>query len=1144
MSVQEPEGLYAGLVRRPVAVSMVFLAMVVFGFVSLQRLAIELMPELGYPTLTVRTGWEGAAPQEVEEQISRPIEQALATLDGLVSITSRSRAGSSDVLLGFNWDADLADASQSVRESLQTTFLPEDAERPLILRYDPSMEPFLRLALGYDPEALDLPPDRALLMLRELADDTLRRVLEGMDGVAAARVRGGLEREVRVAVHQDRLAARELSAEEVSQALASENVDLAGGSVFEGDTEYLIRTLATFATVEHLASLEIRRSDGTMVPLVDVATVLETHAERDVVSLLDGSEAVEIELYREADANIVEVAQRVKVAIDGVELGYTAEDLEKLPPGRERRRMQEALDASQGLQARLPEGVRLVMLDDQASFIEMAIANLRSAVVVGGLLAVSVLFLFLRDFRATGIIGLAIPVSVVVGFAPLYLWGVSLNLMSLGGLALGVGMLVDNAVVVLEAIQRYVDQGISRIDAAVRGTEEVASAVFASTLTTIAVFAPIAFVEGVGGELFGDLALAVVGSLVASLAVALLLVPVLAARGSESGAVVDAEGQAPVHRLDLRGRWAPIRQEWQTALAAPGWGRLLWPWAAVRLVVRGAVAALLGLASVLTAWVTRAGARLVRLVQGPAASLLLAVADGFQRLYRRVAAGYDRLLRRMLAAPGAVLGAALLVGLAAVAGGRQLAVEVVPEVHQGRFLVDLSLPVGTPLQATLRETERLEAMIREHPQVRTVYATVGSDGRADARPDEGENTSRVRVELTPGGDLASREEVVMADLRAMLAEASPATAAFGRPSLFAMDAPLEVRVIGNDLERLRAMGEELVPLLESLPALTDVRSSLQPGNPEIRIHYDRFRLARYGLDTRTVAERVRDRVQGREATQLSRGEQRVPVRVQLVEQERASREHLAEINVNPEVRPPIPLRAVATLEDGIGPSEIRRVNQQRAVVLSANLAGFDLGGAIDAIRDVMAEVELDDGMRWALGGQAQELGGAVTSMVLALGLAVFLVYVIMASTFEHLLHPLVILFTVPLAGVGVVAGLAVTGTPGSVVAGLGMIVLAGVVVNNAIVLVDAINRLRAEGREPLDAIAHAAHIRLRPILITTTTTVLGLAPLLFGVGAGAEIQRPLAVTVVFGLSAATLLTLGVIPAAYALLATRLGGRSS
>jgi HAE1 family hydrophobic/amphiphilic exporter-1 len=375
----------------------------------------------------------------------------------------------------------------------------------------------------------------------------------------------------------------------------------------------------------------------------------------------------------------------------------------------------------------------------------------------------------------------------------------------------------------------------------------------------------------------------------------------------------------------------------------------------------------------------------------------------------------------------------------------------------------------------------------------------------------------------------------MTDLRAALVEQTPASLSFGRPSLVAMDTPLEVIVTGDDLDRLQATGLALVPRLSAIPGLTDVRTSLLPGNPEIRIRYDRLRLARYGLDTRTVAERVRDRVQGREATELSRGEQRVPVRVQLREGERSSREDLAEINVNPDVRPPIPLRAVADLEDGVGPSEIRRVDQQRAVVLSANLAGFDLAGTSARIRSSMADFSLGDDMRWSLGGQADELGGAVAAMGLALGLAVFLVYVIMASTFEHLLHPLLILFTVPLAGVGVVGGLWVTGTPVSVVAGLGMIVLAGVVVNNAIVLVDAINRLRAEGESAQGAIARAAALRLRPILITTTTTVLGLAPLLFGIGAGAEIQRPLAVTVVLGLSASTLLTLAVIPAAYAAL---------
>ena len=492
MSQRPSQGVFLAIVTRPVAVTMIFMAALVFGYVSYKRLAIELMPDIGYPTITVRTNYEGAAPGEVETQVSRPLEEALATLDGLVKLESRSRAGSSDVILGFDWNTDMAAAVQTVRENLQTTFLPQSVDRPLILRYDPSLDPFLRIAIALEGDNPD--PARDLLMLREIAEDEIKRRLETTEGVAAVRVRGGLEREIRIEVREDWLAARRLSLADVRNALSSQNINLAGGSILEGDTEYLVRTLNEYRDVDELQGLTIRRSDGVTVRLDEVAMIAETHREREVVSLLDGAEAVELEVFKEADANVVSVAGDVMLALDG-----------EPSPGF-------GLPGEPGIIEELPEGVRLAVLDNQAEFIEQAVDNLFSTAITGGVLAIVVLFLFLRDFRATRIIGIAIPMSIVIGFAPLYLLGVTLNLMSLGGLALGVGMLVDNAVVVLESIQRFREEGLSRVDAAVRGVQEVAAAVTASTLTTVAVFFPITFVEGVAGQLFGDLALAVVSS--------------------------------------------------------------------------------------------------------------------------------------------------------------------------------------------------------------------------------------------------------------------------------------------------------------------------------------------------------------------------------------------------------------------------------------------------------------------------------------------------------------------------------------------------------------------------------------------------------------------------------------------------------
>jgi len=1135
------DGLLAAIFRQvathPVAVVMFSVAVLVFGWVSYQRLAVELMPDIAYPTITVRTVFEGAAPQEVESQVSRPVEEALATLDGLVTMESRSRAGSSDVVLGFDWGTDMGAAVQTIRENLQTTWLPAEAERPLILRYDPSLDPFLRVAISFDPAHPPVDTEHALYTLREIADREVKRDLEAMDGVAAVRVTGGLEREIRVEVREDWLAARGLRLEQVSDALAAENINVAGGSIMEGDTEFLVRTLNEYRNVDELRAVRIRRADGVMVPLTDVATVFESHREREVVSHLDGIEAVELEVFKEADANVVEVARQVKERLFGGGPELSEQQKARMEA------MGVAIPETGGLRGTLPEGIVLEVLEDQAAFIEMAVGNLRNTAILGGLLAVMVLFLFLRDFRSTAIIGLAIPVSVVCGFAPLYLGGVSLNLMSLGGLALGVGMLVDNAVVVLESIQRYREDGQSRIDAAVNGVSAVAAAVTASTLTTVAVFFPITFVEGVAGELFGDLSIAVVSSLMASLVVALFLVPTLAALqmdGSASAlaregtmgtlaqpkpgqAVIEAVVVEPTEQLRdglvwARGRW--WRRPWAAYFAVRYAGQL---------VVREVIVVGMTLSGV----VGRLAARLVALPLRLGGGALLWVAGRFQAGYERFARRYDRWLHWALGRTGTVLlisGALFLVSLRMVPS---LGSELLPEVHQGRFVVEAALPVGTPLQRTQAVMARAEALVARNPEVEAVYTRVGADQRADTDADEGPNSARMRVRLVPGGDLAAREEAAIEDLRRTLHEAVPELEIqMRRPALFSVEQPVEVVVFGWDLDELREAGDKVAARLRQIDGLADVQSSLVRGHPEVLVRYDRDLLARFGLDPGTVARRVRGKVQGVEATQLRRGEDRIDLRVQLVEADRATLADLERINVNPSLVPPIPLVAVADLTEVEGPSEIRRVDQQRAVVVSANLEGFDLGSMSRRIEQALAGLDLPADLTWTVAGQSTEMRKSMGSLQFALLLAVFLVYVIMASTFENLLHPFVILFSVPLALVGVVAGLALTGHPLSVVVLIGMIVLAGVVVNNAIVLVDTINRQRAEGKARIDAIYAGARLRLRPILITTATTVLGLFPLALGFGAGAEIQQPLAVTVIGGLLSSTLLTLLVIPSVY------------
>ena len=1156
MSTDHP--LFRFVVEHPVAVAMLFLAAAVFGYVSYQRLPVELMPDLAYPTITVRTGYDGAAPQEVEQDVSRPIEEALATLDSLVTLESRSRAGTSDVVLGFRWGTDMGAAVQSVRESLQQAWLGEGIDRPLILRYDPSLEPFLRLALAMEPDHPGASDESALYLLREVSENEIKRDLEGLDGVAAVRVRGGLEREIRVAVREDWLIARSVRLDQVQGVLARENVNLAGGSVLEGDTEFLVRTLNEFTTLAEIRELKILRDDGTTVPLTDVATVTEAHREREVLAHLDGAEAVELEIFKEADSNVVEVARGVKEHLLGdPDAQQNAEWMKQM-----------GMPVTESVVDRLPDGVVLEVLDDQAAFIEIAVANLRNTALLGGVFAVGVLFLFLRDFRSTFIIGLAIPVSVIVGFGPLYLWDVTLNLMSLGGLALGVGMLVDNAVVVLESIQRHREEGASRRDAAVSGTAAVASAVTASTLTTVAVFLPISFVEGVAGVLFGDLAIAVTSSLLASLVVALLLVPMLAslslpdasdvlslpgglgveARRRAWDQAVDEPAavrrKARVQAIDalVSDALRPATSQLQAGIAwsrERWWRRLLLPYLLGRFaagLAMGVALAMVYLGLWFTRWASRVGAAVLR----PLSRVAVGSAGRFAKVYSVTERFFAGALRWALPRRGPVVVAATVTFVLAMLGMSAVGTELIPEVHQGRFTVELELPVGTPLQRTAQVVTEAEGIVAGHPAVRSVYATAGADRRIVSSSSEGEHTAKLRVVLDESAAGAAAELGVAEALRGALAELPDVRTNVVRPALFSFRTPVEVVLYGWDLRELREVGDQVAETLAGEGGLRDVRSSLVRGYPEVQVHYDRARLRRFGLDPGTVAARVRDKVKGVEATEIRRGDTRVALRVQLVEGDRSSLDDLGMLNVNPSLNPAIPLSAVADLVAAEGPSEIRRVDQQRAVVVSGNVEGLDLGSVAASIEERLYTLDLPEDVAFALAGQTAEMKESLGSLRFALGLAVFLVYVIMASTFENLLHPLVILLSVPLAAVGVSVGLGLTGLPVSVVVFIGLIVLAGVVVNNAIVLVDTINRIRRTGVDRLSAIHQGSALRLRPILITTATTVLGLLPLSLGLGAGSEVQQPLAVTVIGGLLSSTVLTLVVVPVIYAVVTGRSG----
>ena len=1101
------------------------------------------MPELNYPTLTVRTEYPGAAPEEVENEISRPVEEALGVINGLSRISSISRAGVSDVVLEFLWGTDMSAASQDTLEKLDLVFLPNEAERPLLLHFDPALDPVMELSLSGSGQRYQ--GESGLRRLRRIAELQLKRELEPIPGVAAVRVRGGLEEEIHVRVDEQALRRTGISVQTVIDRLRQENINVAGGTVNEGDTEYMVRTLNEFANLSQIAETIVKRTAQGDVKVKDIAAVARSHKEREIVTRTNGEESVQIDIYKEAEANMVTVAKAVISRVGQIDF----------PPAggfRGASRWQgNRRDPGEKLAARLyrEEGAELKVVADRSVFIQSSINEVRNAAIIGGGLAVAVLFLFLKSPLATVIAGLSIPMSLLMTFAPLNIFGVTLNIMSLGGLALGIGMLVDSSIVVLESIFRCWSEGDNRREAAIRGVREVRGAVIASTLTSIAVFLPMVFVEGIAGQAFSDLGTAVVISLLASLAVALFFIPMLASRRrpefqTETTASFPWNCWASwQHFQSNLAVWRRDRRKYGIPYL---WLRLLF---AIVLETCGKV-----FTSVFWLFLALFAKGLLPIFKWALRWLFAFPAAWTERFLVWIHRVYPLALQWSLRHPGIMLFLTLVSVASTMLIGRTLGSELLPEVRQGEFTVEVNLPVGTPLEETRRIMGQVEEKIlTEREDIQALLTTYGYDATNMKRSDEGEHSARFKIlaqsksgsglrALTAGRSVAATEERILERIRGYLSDQPDITERVVRPVLFSFHKPIVVEIQGDDLPTLRQLTQEAEALLQNHPELADVETTLRQGAPEIQIAYDRQRLSHYGLNLGQVAEQVKTLVKGFEATRYNLKDRRIPIIVQLEEADRRFMKQIENLTVtrrapegsrNTAVMPLIPLSAVASLRLGEGPSEIRRVDGKRVALIQANLGQASLGEAVDKIEETLSnEIRWPAETSFAFSGQNKEWERSRASLYLALALSIFLVYVIMASQFESLVQPLIIMGTVPLAFFGSVIGLKLLGIHLSVVVFLGWILLIGIVVNNAIVLVDYTNILRRRGLYLREAVITAGKVRLRPILMTTATTIIGLFPMALGLGDGAEIRTPMAIAVIFGLASSTALTLLVIPTIY------------
>ncbi|MDY0953185.1 efflux RND transporter permease subunit [Stenotrophomonas rhizophila] len=1118
-------GLVEFATRRRVTIAMCTVTLMLFGVIALGNLKVNLLPDLSYPTLTVRTEYTGAAPTEIETLISEPVEEAVGVVKNLRKLKSVSRTGQSDVVLEFAWGTNMDQASLEVRDKMEALNLPLEAKAPVLLRFNPSTEPIMRLVISAKAAAAtDADAVRQLTELRRYADEDLKKKLEPVAGVAAVKVGGGLEDEIQVDIDQQKLAQLNLPIDNVIKRLKEENINISGGRLEEGSQRFLVRTVNQFADLDDIRNLLVTTqgsngsaadaamqqmfaiaastgsdaavaaasaaqsasssssstiANGVPVRLKDVASVRQGYKEREAIIRLGGKEAVELAIYKEGDANTVATAEALRAKLEQIK-------------------------------AQIPGDAQLTTIEDQSRFIEHAISDVKKDAVIGGLLAILIIFLFLRDGWSTFVISLSLPVSIITTFFFMGQMGLSLNVMSLGGLALATGLVVDDSIVVLESIAKARERGLGILQAAIAGTREVSMAVVASTLTTIAVFLPLVFVDGIAGQLFRDQALTVAIAIAISLLVSMTLIPMLS---SLKGRPPLAFPDEPAHAAwQPEKRWLkPVASGRRGVGALVRWACFGVAWAIIR-VWRGVVA-----------------------VVGP---VMRKASDVAMKPYAGAERGYLKLLPGALHHPGKVLGFAALAFVATMALVPMLGADLIPQLAQDRFEMTAKLPAGTPLKQTDALVRELQLAHAKDDQIASLYGVSGSGTRLDASPTEsGENIGKLTVVMAGGGD-ARTEAAITERLRDSMQQHPGVQVDFARPALFSFSTPLEVELRGQDMATLERAGQALAAMLRNNPHYADVKSTVEEGFPEIQIRFDQERAGALGLTTRQIADVVVKKVRGDVATRYSFRDRKIDVLVRAQEGDRASVESIRRLIVNPGSSRPVTLDAVAEVVATNGPSEIHRADQTRVAVVSANLRDIDLGGAVREVHDMVAKQPLGAGVGMHIGGQGEELAESARSLIFAFGLAIFLVYLVMASQFESLLHPFVILFTIPLALVGAILALMLTGKPISVVVFIGLILLVGLVTKNAIILIDKVNQLREAGVPKQEALVEGARSRLRPIIMTTLCTLFGFLPLAVAMGEGAEVRAPMAITVIGGLLVSTLLTLVVIPVVYDLLDRR------
>lgn len=1006
-------------VGRPVLTIMVSMIVIILGAVALSRLPIDLMPDVTSPTISVSTSYSKASPLTMEELVTRPIEEALAAVPGVQEISSRSTEGSSNVQVSFSWGTDLEAASNDIRDRLDRIIsrLPDEASRPSLRKYDMSATPVIMMGVTSDLDVLEL---------RRILEEQVSYRLERVDGVASVSIWGGRSREIHINIDPLKMNALRIPLDQVISSVRAANINQPTGNIYRGNHQITIRVPGVFENLEELKNTIIVRRGGSVVALKDIAEILDTASKVTRIVRINGQNGIQIAINKQSGTNTVKVVQGV-------------------------------LDEVVQINRSIPQ-INIIPLMDSSVFIKQSINNVSLSALLGGILAVLILLFFLRNLKSTTVISTAIPISIMATFGLLYFNGFTLNLMTIGALALGVGQLLDNSIVVMENIFRHREMGKESKQAAIEGANEVGSPILASTLTSIVVFLPLLFMRGMSGIMFQQLAFVVVFALICSLATALTLVPMLSSRLIKVSAEPDPKSKRLTARLYF------------------------------------------------------------------AIGKILSTIELF----------YKKLLAAALDNRGKTALIALLLLLAAFVLTRSIDSELMPMSDEGEVRVSLDMVAGTKLELVDQKMLEAESRIKDMPEITSIVASAGGGGWGSS------NTGSLRISLLSKSDRARSDQQIADEIRARLG-AIPGT----RVRVFAVSnnrltrvmggggGRIEIQVRGHEMDEAYRLAGIIMQHVESVDGITDVNLSRTAGAPEDLVIIDRVKAAELGMSVQQISATLETVLSGRSAGDYLDHGKEYPIMVQVKDADQMPIKELLDLSVSNSDGVPIVLRNVVSTQRGESSTVIERVNQERMIDVSANISGRNLSAVIGDIQNRLDEIPVPIGFSVEIVGDYKEQQESFRELFIGIILALVLIYMVMASQFESIRDPFIVMFSVPFALIGVSLILFITGTTFNIQTYIGIIMLAGIVVNNAILLVNTTNQLREHDNMKLrEAIEEAGRRRLRPILMTALSTVLGLLPMAIGMGEGSETQAPLARAVVGGLLSSTLITLVVIPVLY------------